>query len=179
VKAAIAAGAILVAAVAVLAVTGFMLADRYRPTGAVEFDSPSELRTVETLHDWHQGAAVVAIAAGVVFTVIAFRRRRRLLIGAAIAATAVLVGGYVSGPWLGWDQLALWAVTVGSEFEGYGVWEAAFDDDVRFVLQGGSEVDQDDYAAAVIIHNIALPALLLAALVTAAIAMRRRSSDVA
>ena len=57
-----------------------------------------------------------------------------------------------TGYLLPWDQLALWAVTVGDGLDGY--WPV-FDDGVRFVLVGGAEVEPADYGAALAVHLLA------------------------
>ena len=51
-----------------------------------------------------------------------------------------------TGYLLPWDQLALWAVTVGTNMMGY---TPVFGDQVRFVLLGGVEIGTDTLLALV------------------------------
>lgn len=51
-----------------------------------------------------------------------------------------------------WDQLALWAVTVGGDLDGY--WPAV-GDGVRFVLVAGTEVDPGEYGVLLAVHLVA------------------------
>jgi hypothetical protein len=69
-----------------------------------------------------------------------------------------------------WDQLALRAVTVGTGI--HGLWYAAFNHEVRFVLIDGAEVDQSSFAPWAVVHLV-VPFLVLAALVTGWLASRR------
>ena len=73
-----------------------------------------------------------------------------------LAVVAVLTGFA-----LPWDQLALKAVTVGTNLRGYR-W--VFGDDVRFVLIGGAEASVSNVRAVLIVHVIVVPALLAIAL---------------
>lgn len=102
---------------------------------------------------------MLVFAAVVVGVVIGLRSSRPAVSSgrAAIVASAVTVIAGVltvaTRPLVQWDQLALWAVTTGSDVGGY--WYAAFDEGVRFVLLGGSEVSQRRYAATLVVHLIA------------------------
>ena len=77
-------------------------------------------------------------------------------------------------PLVEWDQLAIWAVTVGSDIDGY--WTAAFGGDVRFVLMGNTEVSQGEYGAVLIIH-LAAPAVTAIALLVVGTALVRKRED--
>jgi hypothetical protein len=98
-------------------------------------------------------------------------RRRSVLVaaGAGGAALCVLVA-LVTSELVAWDQLGLSSVTVGTDISGY--WTAAFGDDVRFVLVGGTEVSTGTYAAVLLVH-LAAPVLGAMALIGAAVAARR------
>ncbi len=74
---------------------------------------------------------------------------------------------------IAWDQLALFRVTVGDGIEGYRI---LFDDDVRFVLIGGTEIVPSTILRMFVLHVVG--ALLLAAVVTSFWWSRRRSGEV-
>ena len=81
------------------------------------------------------------------------------------AGALVLLGLALSftGYLLPWDQLALWAVKVGSRSEGVA-WDAAFSGDVRFILIGGTEVTQGTYRLWLVVHAGVLAAAFAAVL---------------
>src|SRR5918996_1313471 len=57
-----------------------------------------------------------------------------------------------------WDQLALWAVTVGTNMMGY---TPVFGDQVRFVLLGGAEIGTDTLLRWYVLHVLLLPFVLV------------------
>ncbi|MEY2426871.1 MAG: menaquinol-cytochrome c reductase cytochrome b subunit [Actinomycetota bacterium] len=83
-------------------------------------------------------------------------------------ATTAAVGGFTvlafgasfTGHLLPWDQLALRAVTVGSNMR--GLWQAAFSDQIRFVLIGNREISQGTLRGWFLVHAFVLPPLLAA-----------------
>jgi quinol-cytochrome oxidoreductase complex cytochrome b subunit len=90
------------------------------------------------------------------------------------AAAEVVLGLALSftGFLLPWDQLALRAVTVGTNFR--GMFSAAFDSQVKFVIVGGREISQATIRTWFIVHAAVLPVALAVSLA----ALRRRSSTV-
>jgi len=76
----------------------------------------------------------------------------------------------ITRPLVEWDQLALRAVTVGSDVDGY--WTAAFGDDVRFVLTRSTEVSQREYGAVLITHLAAPVVAAIALLIVGAVVRR-------
>ena len=118
---------------------------------------------------WHEGSLIAAVAAGVWWTCMsALRavawRSARTVIGVVAALVTLLLCLAASLTWylVEWDQLALWAVTAGTDVS--GLW-AARSDEVRFVLVGGAEVAPDAYARWLLVH---LGAPVVALLTTAA-----------
>ena len=59
-----------------------------------------------------------------------------------------------TGYLLPWDQLALWAVTVGTNMMGY---TPVFGNQVRFVLLGGAEIGTDTLLRWYVLHVLMLP----------------------
>lgn len=181
-RAAVAFSFIGVAAALVATVVGLVLADIYRPhaPGVPTAELPSAVRRSDQWTDWHRtsGAALVIAAMVALALVIplvapsrATGRRTALVIGAAAVATVMSVVTVITRSLVEWDQLALRSVTVGSDIDGY--WTAAFGDDVRFVLLGGTEVSQGAYGVVLVAH-LAAPALAAAALLVLGMALVRR-----
>jgi quinol-cytochrome oxidoreductase complex cytochrome b subunit len=59
-----------------------------------------------------------------------------------------------TGYLLPWDQLALWAVTVGTNMMGY---TPVFGNEVRFVLLGGKEIGTETLLRWYVLHVLLLP----------------------
>ena len=154
--------------VAVLLVTGVALYFFYRPsvgqfwsdlaTGSDRWDVRLSqwLRFVHRFTSWL--AVWTAVATGVVLALGSGGRLRRwpgAAVGAGIAVTTVAAS--LTGYLLPWDQLALWAVTVGSDLRGYKV---LFEPAVKFVIVGGVELDRGTVIRWFLVHALGLgPAL--------------------
>ena len=63
-----------------------------------------------------------------------------------------------TGYLLPWDQLALWAVTVGTNMAGYA---PVFGDQVKFVLLGGVEVTGSTLLRLYVLHVLFLPFIIV------------------
>ena len=90
--------------------------------------------------------------------------RRPAPIVASAVATFAVAAAILTRDLVAWDNLAFWAVVVGSDISGY--WVAAFDDGVRFIVVDGQEIGQSTYARALVVHLLA-PFLALGALAVA------------
>jgi hypothetical protein len=166
--------------VAVLAVTGIGLFFAYRPSasqawsGVVASDLGDDVRISQVLRAAHllasRLAVLTAIAAGVVL-VLRSRRWTAGALGVAIAVTTLAAS--FTGFLLPWDQLALWAVTVGSNMRGY---LPLFGDNVRFVLIGGVEVTVGTFRVWLLVHMLFLGPALVVLVVLALRGARRRLS---
>jgi len=175
------AGAGLAAAVVVEA-TAIWLFVRYRPTA--DGVDPAGLypmaRSTSTWTDVHQGALVALVMGAVLVLLLAPAaaaeegRGAARPVGVGLVALVGVVGaavGALTTRLVLWDQVALQTVTVGTDLSGWQL--AAFDDRVRFVLIDGVEVSPGSYAIALVVH-LAAPAVALAALLMAAVLVRRR-----
>jgi quinol-cytochrome oxidoreductase complex cytochrome b subunit len=115
------------------------------------------------IRDVHRVAALALLVVAVGLLVLAILRRRQLRVPGVLAAVGgfVTVGAaYLTGRLLPWDQLALWAVTVGNDVGGI-----VMHDEVKFVLIDGREVAPSTYEAWAYAH------LVLSALVVVALAL--------
>jgi len=87
----------------------------------------------------------------------------------ALAATFT---GYL----LPWDQLSLWAVTVGTNMRGYG--PILHGHRVKYVLIGSTEVGTATFSRWFWVHTLVVPLVIAAALIGLVIKSRRpRLSD--
>jgi quinol-cytochrome oxidoreductase complex cytochrome b subunit len=118
----------------VLGATGAWLWFRYQPG-------------VGWIGDVHQVAAIAFVVLAVVVVVLAIARRLRDSVRGPLASLALLVAAVAAGlvgRLLPWDQLALWAVTTGSNGEFDGV-RAVFSSQAKFVIINGREVSPSTY----------------------------------
>lgn len=165
-----ASGVVALLALLVVAATGAALTWRYHPNvGGPGYLLSPAARWSRRLERWHEASMLGAVAVLALWgslTAVApvpSGRRKGLGIVAAGGAIALIALTARAWQWARWEQLALWAVTVGSEIN--GLWYAAFSDEVRFVLVAGrGEVPPSDLAPWVTVHLLApVLALLLAA----------------
>lgn len=174
------AGLLLLAAeLGILVVTGVALFFLYEPTaGAAWPDLPlpdaRSTTTSDTLRLFHRLASAAAVVTALVVGVLvavradALRRRwRAVLLGLGIVAATVAAA--LSGLLLPWDQLALRAVTVGTQMRGY---THLFGDEVLFAFVDGVEVDRQTLVRWLVAHTAVLG---LAPAVLVGLAWRRRS----
>ncbi len=175
---------ILCVAAGVLVVTGIALFFLYRPTtqqawpGVFTESHDWDVRLSSGLRLIHRFAAWLAvptaIATGVVVAVGRSPTASRwtgpaLGIAFPITAFAASFTGFL----LPWDQLALSAVTVGSNVQGYRI---LFDPVVRFVLIGGVEVSPQTVIRWLLLHVLLLGPALVALVV---LGWRRQRAPVA
>ncbi len=167
----------------VTALVGFWLARVYRP-GPYFAHAPglsAGAATSQRWSDWHRvtsGVLVVLAALVVVLAALQVFRDRagtahrgRITLGAAVLALVAAVVTIATRSVVEFDQLGLWAVTVGGTFDGY--WFAAFSDEVRFVIVDSQELSPTEYGVILVVH---LAAPVLAAVGLAAVALEERRS---
>jgi quinol-cytochrome oxidoreductase complex cytochrome b subunit len=157
---------------ALLAVTGVFLIFFYRPSannawgdirGVVhtEVTFGTVIRTVHRTTSRLMVLTVLAIAVVAVMLAVARSlrsRRHRVTLAAAIGIALVGVFESFTGFLLPWDQLALSAVTVGSNMMGF---RAAWSSHVRFVLIGGATISPQTLRLWFLVHVLLVPAVLI------------------
>lgn len=104
------------------------------------------------VHHWSAWGLALVGAAWCLWTIVDGRRRgvtRRLapLLAFLTAAFATLAA-WVTGPLLAWDQVALWAVTVGTSVE--GIWFGGLP--AKFVIVDGHEYSVASFRQAAVVH---------------------------
>jgi hypothetical protein len=173
---------LLTVEVGVLAVSGIALFFAYRPSvsqawsDVVVSDVAADVRISQALRGIHLLASRLAVATAIAAAVVlvlrsrsAARRWPGTATGIAIATTTLAAS--FTGFLLPWDQLALWAVTIGSNMNGY---IPLFGDNVRFVLIGGVEVTAGTIRLWLLVHMLLLGPALAVLVVLAWRSARRR-----
>ena len=157
-----------------LALTGVYLIFFYRPSAASAWGDIPGLRqhvglieVVRFVHRLVAHAMVVTMLAvavtGVMVVAARSSRTRRQGVAAATAVGIAVVGllATFTGYLLPWDQLAIWAVTVGTDMMGFMpiIRRPA---QVQYVLIGGSKISVGTLRPWFFIHVLALPLVLVA-----------------
>src|SRR5712671_2244808 len=169
----------------VTVVTGVYLMFYYRPTAEyayadmkyLEFDMPFGM-LMRNMHRWSAHAMVIAVWLHMfrVFLTGSYKPPREFnwVVGVILLVLTLLLS--FTGYLLPWDQLAIWAVTVGSNMAratpllghdgpfGHQLGMTPFND-VRFGLLGGSIVDSNALLRAYIWHCVAIPIIASAFMV--------------
>jgi quinol-cytochrome oxidoreductase complex cytochrome b subunit len=163
-------------ALGVLATTGVWLWFRYVPTASRAWPGTRGPSSGESwIRTTHRLVAFLVVVLAVATLVLVIGRRIRSGVRGVVAGIAVLVtavAASLTGYLLPWDQLALWAVTVGSDIRGV---QAPFRADVKYILIGSHEVSPGTYRFWAVSH-VVLGVLVGAALILAW--LRSRARDV-
>jgi quinol-cytochrome oxidoreductase complex cytochrome b subunit len=157
----------------ILLATGIALTFRYRPDVSFGTESaPSPLFTARRVHRLASFLFVPAVGALAISSIGLFlvRRRRAYMAYPLLAGVAALAASF-TGFLLPWDQLSLWAVTVGTNMQGYA--PILRGHDVKFVLIGSHEITDAAFSRWFWLHAVAIPLFLVAIAVVLAIKARR------
>ena len=118
---------------------------------------------VRNVHRWSAHLMVFAVAAhmGRVFFRGGYKAPRQFnwVIGVMLLVLTLLLS--FTGYLLPWDQLAFWAVTVGTEMAGY---VPIIGDEVKEVMLGGPTVDSSTLLRFYVLHVAVLPTVIIFAL---------------
>ncbi len=136
-------------------VTGVLLMFYYRPTIECAYQDMLKLRDVAAfgvlreIHRWGGHAMVVTVLLHMyrVFLTGSYKTPREFnwCVGVVLMLLTLLFS--FTGYLLPWDQLSLWAVTVGANMAG----------DARAVLLGSSSVNEETLNRFYVLHCVALP----------------------
>ena len=151
----------------VLTITGIFLMFYYRPTAPEAYVDIAALSTdvafgqlVRNIHRW--GAHLMVITVFLHMTRVFYHgaykppREFNWVVGVVLLFLTLLLS--FTGYLLPWDQLALWAVTVGTNMGGY---TPVFGDQVSFVLLGGIQVGGPTLLRFYVLHVLALPFIIV------------------
>jgi quinol-cytochrome oxidoreductase complex cytochrome b subunit len=150
-----------------LTVTGIFLMFFYRPTTTQAWNSIYQLKTsvtfgllVRNMHRWAAHLMVLSVFLHMarVFYHGAYKPPREFnwVIGIVLLLLTLLLS--FTGYLLPWDQLSLWAVTVGTNMAGY---TPVFGNQVRFVLLGGNEIGSNTLIRWYVLHVLMLPFVIV------------------
>jgi len=177
-RARIVAVGVLTVELVFLGATGLWLTFYYVPSVSAAWpqllhDGGSAASWSATIQTAHRVASIAtipsAIVAGVLVVLDARRRQsewrkgRVALVAGPGLAVLVLAASF-TGYLLPWDQLALWAVTVGTNMRGY---TPVFGHSVKYVLLGSNEITTGTLWRWFVVHTMVLSILLVGALVVA------------
>jgi len=150
----------------VLTFTGLLLMFYYRPTVEYAFVDILDLREqvpfgiMREVHRWGAHAMVISVWIHMfrVFMTGSYKPPREFnwVIGVVLLMLTLLLS--FTGYLLPWDQLALWAVTVGTNMMGY---TPVLGEQVRFVLLGGKEISGDTLIRWYVLHVLMLPFVIV------------------
>ncbi len=134
-------------------------ANAYADIQAIQNDVPFG-QYVRNVHRWSAHLMVFAVAAHMarVFFRGGYKAPRQFnwVIGVVLLVLTLLLS--FTGYLLPWDQLAFWAVTVGTEMAGY---VPIIGDEVKEVLLGGPTVDSSTLLRFYVLHVAVLPAAIV------------------
>jgi quinol-cytochrome oxidoreductase complex cytochrome b subunit len=150
-----------------LTVTGIFLMFFYRPTAAAAWPTVRTLETavtfgslVRNMHRWsaHLMVLTVFLHMSRVFYHGAYKAPREFnwVIGVVLLTLTLLLS--FTGYLLPWDQLALWAVTVGTNMMGY---TPVFGTSVKYVLLGSKEISNETLLRWYVLHVLLLPFVIV------------------
>jgi quinol-cytochrome oxidoreductase complex cytochrome b subunit len=158
-------GGISVLLFLILSVTGILLMFYYVPSVERAYSDMQALNTdvtfgrfIRNLHRWAAHGMVLTVFLHMcrVFYTSSYKTPREFnwVVGVILLLLTLLMS--FTGYLLPWDQLAYWAITVGTMIGGY---TPLIGDSVHFILLGGYEVGQAALLRFYVLHVIALPAV--------------------
>lgn len=169
----------------ILTVTGVLLMFYYRPTVDLAYRDMKDLEYAVTLgklmrnmHRWAAQAMVVFVILHMmrVFLTGAYKKPREFNWGVGVLLLTLTLFLSFTGYLLPWDQLAIWAVTVGTNMAGatpllgnegpFGsLMGMRINNDVRFTLLGGTMVGENTLVRFYVMHCVAVPLVVGALLI--------------
>ena len=151
----------------ILVVTGVLLMFYYVPSTTQAYDRMLDLRGtvafgifLRNMHRWsaHGMVAIVFLHMCRVFFTGAYKRPREFnwILGVLLLLVTLFLS--FTGYLLPWDQLAFWAITVGTSIAGYA---PIVGQQIKFVLLGDTTVGQEALLRFYVLHVAVLPAVLV------------------
>jgi quinol-cytochrome oxidoreductase complex cytochrome b subunit len=150
----------------ILVVTGVLLMFYYVPSTSQAYDRMLDLRGtvafgifLRNMHRWsaHGMVAVVFLHMCRVFLTGSYKPPREFNWVLGVLLLLVTLFMSFTGYLLPWDQLAFWAITVGTSIAGYA---PVFGKQIKFILLGDSTVGQEALLRFYVLHVAVLPAIL-------------------
>ncbi len=151
----------------VLSITGLLLMFYYAPTVERAYGYITILQTqvpfgqlLRNLHRWGAHLMVIAVVLHMarVFYTGAYKPPREFNWVVGVVLLLLTLGASFTGYLLPWDQLAYWAITVGTSVAGY---EPIMGAVVKSILLGGPEVGQEALTRFYALHVMLIPGAIL------------------
>lgn len=150
----------------ILVVTGILLMFYYVPSTTQAYDRMLDLRGsvafgtfLRNMHRWsaHGMVAMVFLHMCRVFYTGSYKKPREFnwVLGVILLLVTLFLS--FTGYLLPWDQLAFWAITVGTAIAGYA---PVVGKDIKFLLLGDATVGQEALLRFYVLHVAVLPAVL-------------------
>jgi quinol-cytochrome oxidoreductase complex cytochrome b subunit len=150
----------------ILVATGILLMFYYVPSTNQAYDRMLDLRGtvafgifLRNMHRWaaHGMVAMVALHLCRVFLTGAYKKPREFnwVLGVVLLLVTLFLS--FTGYLLPWDQLAFWAITVGTSIAGYA---PLVGQQMKFLLLGDTTVGQEALLRFYVLHVAVLPAIL-------------------
>jgi quinol-cytochrome oxidoreductase complex cytochrome b subunit len=149
----------------ILIVTGVLLMFYYVPSTEQAYDRMKDLQyvvsaglVVRNMHRWAAHLMVLSVLLHMcrVFYTGAYKQPREFNWVLGVGLFLTTLGLSFTGYLLPWDQLAFWAITVGTNIAGYA---PVIGSKVQFLLLGGNVVGQEALTRFYALHVIVLPAI--------------------
>ncbi len=150
----------------ILTVSGILLMFYYVPSTTQAYDRMLDLRGsvafgtfLRNMHRWgaHAMVAAVALHMGRVFLTGAYKKPREFNWVVGMILFLLTLFSSFTGYLLPWDQLAFWAITVGTAIAGYA---PVIGKDMKFILLGDNTVGQEALLRFYVLHVAVLPAIV-------------------
>src|SRR5690242_15983427 len=151
----------------ILIVTGILLMFYYVPSTTQAYDRMLDLRGtvafgifLRNMHRWsaHGMVAVVFLHMCRVFLTGAYKKPREFNWVLGVVLLLVTLFMSFTGYLLPWDQLAFWAITVGTSIAAYA---PVIGKEIQFVLLGDTSVGQEALLRFYVLHVAVLPSILV------------------
>lgn len=160
-------GGVSLALFLVLTVTGVLLMFYYHPSAPRAYEDMKDLEFVvssgvflRNLHRWSAHLMVITVFLHMlrVFFAGAYRPPREFnwVVGVLLLILTLLLS--FTGYLLPWDQLAYWAITVGTNMAGA---VPALGDRIRFLLLGGNMIGENSLIRFYVLHCVVLPLVVV------------------
>jgi quinol-cytochrome oxidoreductase complex cytochrome b subunit len=152
----------------ILIATGVLLMFYYVPSVERAYPDILELeggvpfgQLLRNMHRWAAHMMVIAVILHMtrVFYTGAYKPPREFNWAVGVFLLILTLGASFTGYLLPWDQLAFWAITVGTGIAGYA---PVVGERVSFILLGGPEVGQNALIRFYTLHIMVLPLMLIA-----------------
>lgn len=154
----------------ILTVTGILLAFYYVPSTGLAYQSIKDIdnvvsygRILRNMHRWaaHGMVATVFLHMSRVFFTNSFSKPREFNWVVGVVLFLLTIGLSFTGYLLPWDQLAYWAITVGTSMASYA---PVVGEQIKYFLLGGNIIGQGTLIRFYVLHCFVLPLTMIAAM---------------